>query len=120
MDLREFYYFRTGLQIVVPIFFASTFLFVDEFLSVRALGIMALLAAEPLLSSAFLRPEITRLFVVVLAYVWLTLGLFWVGMPYLLRDQIAWITKSASRFRAATIAGLLYGVTILACAVMVY
>jgi hypothetical protein len=120
MDLREFYYFRTALQFVVPIFFVLTFLFVDEFLSVRALGIMALLAAEPILSSAFLRPELARLFVVVLAYVWLTLGLFWVGMPYILRDQIAWITKSTSRFTAATIVGLLYGVTILACTVTVY
>jgi hypothetical protein len=120
MDLREFYYFRTALQFGVPIFFVLTFLFVDEFLSVRALGIMALLAAEPILSSAFLRPELARLFVVVLAYVWLTLGLFWVGMPYILRDQITWITKSTSRFRTATIAGLLYGVTILACTVTVY
>src|SRR5260370_42036867 len=65
---------------------------------------MALLAAEPMLSAAFLRPEIARLFVVILAYVWLTLGLFWVGMPYLLRDQITWLTESANRFKAAAMA----------------
>jgi hypothetical protein len=120
MDLREFYQFRTWLQIGDPIFFILMFFFVEEFLAVRALGILALLAADPILSSAFLRPETARLLVVILAYIWLTLGLFWVGMPYLLRDQISWITKSANRFRAAAMAGLLYGATILACAVTVY
>ena len=120
MDLGEFSQFRTWLQIGVPIAFILTIIFVDEFLSVRALGIMALLAAEPILSSAFLRPEIARLLVVGLAYAWLTLGLFWVGMPYLLRDQIDWLTKSAMRFRAAAVSGVIYGVTVLACAVTVY
>jgi hypothetical protein len=120
MDLGEFAQFRTWLQIGVPIVFILTIFFVDEFLSVRALGIMALLAAEPILSSAFLRPETARLLVVILAYVWLTLGLFWVGMPYLLRDQITWITKTGSRFKAVTVAGLTYAVVVLVCAVVIY
>jgi len=120
MDLGEFSQFRTWLQAGVPIVFILTIFFVDEFLSVRALGIMALLAAEPILSAAFLRPEMARLLVVILAYVWLTLGLFWVGMPYLLRDQITWLTESANRFKAAAMAGLLYSLGILVCAVTVY
>ena len=120
MDLGEFSQFRTWLQAGVPIVFILTIFFVDEFLSVPALGIMALLAAEPILSAAFLRPEMARLLVVILAYVWLTLGLFWVGMPYLLRDQITWLTESANRFKAAAMAGLLYSLGILVCAVTVY
>ena len=120
MDLGEFSQFRTWLQAGVPIVFILTIFFVDEFLSVRALGIMALLAAEPILSAAFLRPEIARLLVVILAYVWLTLGLFWVGMPYLLRDQITWLTESANRFKAVAMAGLLYSLSILVCTVTVY
>jgi len=117
MDLGEFSGFRTYLQMGVPIIAILTIYFVDEFLAVRALGIMALLTAEPILSAAFLRPEVSRLFVVILAYAWLTLGLFWVGMPYLLRDQITWLTKSAVRFKAVTIAGIIYGVIVLTCAV---
>src|SRR5215471_9072462 len=120
MDLGEFSQFRTWLQVGVPIVFILTILFVDEFLAVRALGIMALLAAEPVLSAAFLRPETARLLVVILAYAWLTLGLFWVGMPYLLRDQITWLTESANRFKAAAVAGVLYSLGILLCAVTVY
>jgi hypothetical protein len=120
MDLGEFSQYRTWLQIGVPVAFVLTMIFVDEFLAVRALGMMALLAAEPVLSAAFLRPEIARLLLVVLAYAWLTLGLFWVGMPYVLRDQIQWITKTGSRFRAATLTGLVYGLAILLCALAVY
>jgi len=81
---------------------------------------MALLAAEPILSACFLRPEAARLLLVILAYVWLTFGLFWVGMPYLLRDQINWITKSGKRFKAATFTGLVYGLVVLAFAVTVF
>jgi len=120
MDLGEFSQFRTWLQIGVPIVFVLTLFFIDEFLAVRALGIMALLAAEPILSACFLRPETARLLLVVLAYAWLTVGLFWVGMPYLLRDQIGWITKNGIRFKAATFTGLVYGLVVLACAVAVF
>jgi hypothetical protein len=120
MDLGEFSQYRTLLQIGVPVAFVLTLIFVDEFLAVRALGMFALLAAEPVLSAAFLRPEIARLLLVVLAYVWLTLGLFWVGMPYVLRDQIAWITKNGPRFRALTVAGLVYGLVVLVCAVALF
>jgi len=120
MDLGEFSQYRSWLQIAVPVAFVLTMTLVDEFLAVRALGMLALLAAEPVLSAAFLRPEITRLLVVILAYVWLTLGLFWVGMPYVLRDQIHWLTQTGSRFRALTLAGLVYGLVVLICAVTLY
>jgi hypothetical protein len=120
MDLGEFSQYRTWLQFGVPIAFVLMIAFVDEFLAVRALGILALLAAEPMLSAAFLRPETARLLLVILAYLWLTLGLFWVGMPYILRDQITWITKTAGRFQALTVAGVVYGLVVLFYAVKVF
>jgi hypothetical protein len=89
-------------------------LFADEFLSVRALGILALLAAEPLLGAAFLRPEQTRLFLVVLAYLWATAGLFMVGAPYLLRDLIGWATAKPWRYHTAAWSGIAYGALLIA------
>jgi cytochrome c biogenesis protein CcdA len=53
---------------------------------------------------------------VVLAYVWIILGLFWVGMPFVLRDQAAWATKSDGRFKALALGGVVYGVVLVACA----
>jgi hypothetical protein len=114
MDLGEFSHLRGKLLIVIPVAAVLAFKFVDEFLAVRALGILLLLAAEPLLEATFLRPETSRLLLVVLAYAWAVLGMFWVGMPYLLRDQIAWVQKSDSRWRLACEAGLIYGIAVFA------
>ena len=60
----------------------------------RALGILFLLAAEPLLDAAFFRTETSRLLVTVFAYLLIVVGLFWVTMPYLLRDQINWSART--------------------------
>ncbi len=79
-----------------------------------------LLVAEPVLEAAFLRPETSRLLLVVLAYAWATLGMFYVGMPYLLRDQISWLQKTDARWRAACLAGLAYGVAVLICSATLY
>jgi hypothetical protein len=116
-DLGEFSWVRGYLQFGVPVAFVLTLMFVEEFLAVRALGMFTLLAAEPMLSAAFLRPETSRLLLVIFAYVWLTLGLFWVGMPYLLRDQITWITKTGRRFQAAAVAGAVYALALLVFAI---
>jgi hypothetical protein len=120
IDLGEFSGARTYLQLGVPVAFVLTVIFLAEFLAVRALGMFALLAGEPMLSAAFLRPELSRFFLVVFAYVWLTLGLFWVGMPYLLRDQITWVTKTVERFRTAAVAGMVYGLAIVVSAFTVH
>ena len=98
MEMGEFASFRRPLLILLPIGFILVLRFVDEFLAVRALGILCLLAAEPLLDAAFLRPETSRLLVTVLAYLMIVAGLIWVTMPYLLRDQIQWSARSAERW----------------------
>jgi hypothetical protein len=113
IDLGEFSDWRPRLLLFIPIAAFLTAKYVDEFLAVRALGMLGLLAAEPLLEAAWLRPEWARLFLVVLAYVWVLLGMFWIGMPYLMRDQIAWLTKEEGRWRAAAFAGLGYGALLL-------
>ncbi len=120
MEMGEFATFRRPLLIVLPIGFFLVLKFVDEFLAVRALGILALLTAEPLLEAAFLRPETSRLLVTVLAYLLIVAGLLWVTMPYLLRDQIHWSTKSASRWQLISSLALGFGVAILACAIRIY
>jgi hypothetical protein len=120
MEMGEFSSFRRPLLILLPIGFVLVLIFVEEFLAVRALGVLCLLAAEPLLDAAFLRPETSRLLVTVLAYLMIVAGLFWVTMPYLLRDQIHWSTKSAGRWRFLSGAALLYGVAILGCAIVAY
>lgn len=116
MDLGEFSGLRGPILggIVVGAVLAA--IYVPEFLAVRALGMLALLAAEPLLGSAFLRPEASRLLVVCLSYAWIIAGLFWVGMPWLLRDQLSWLLSKKSRYTTAAWTGLAYGAVVLFCA----
>ncbi|MFZ4483426.1 MAG: hypothetical protein ACOYOL_05535 [Chthoniobacterales bacterium] len=109
MDLGEFTPNRTMIcgavlagAILVP-------LFAEEFLAVRALGILALLAAEPLLDAAFLRPEQSRILLVLLAYLWAVGGLVLVGAPYLLRDLLDWVRAEPWRYPAVAWAGVAYG-----------
>ena len=120
MEMGEFASFRRPLLIVLPIGYVLVLRFVEEFLAVRALGILCLLAAEPLLEAAFFRYETSRLFVTVLAYLLIVAGLFWVTMPYLLRDQINWSARSNARWRTVHGIATLYGIAILAFAITQY
>jgi hypothetical protein len=120
MEMGEFSSFRRPLMIVLPIGYVLVLRFVEEFLAVRALGILCLLAAEPLLEAAFFRYETSRLFVTVLAYLLIVAGLFWVTMPYLLRDQINWSVHSNARWRVVHGIAAVYGIAILACAFTQY
>jgi hypothetical protein len=120
IEMGEFQAFRRPLLIALPIGYVLVLRFVDEFLAVRALGILCLLAAEPLLDAAFLRYETSRLLVTVLAYLLVVAGLFWVTMPYLLRDQINWSARCALRWRFMHAITFCYGAVILSFAVTQY
>ena len=120
MEMGEFSSFRKPLLFALPIGYLLVLRFVSEFLAVRALGILFLLGAEPLLEAAFLRYETSRLFVTVFAYILIVAGLFWVTMPYLLRDHIQWSTRNAGRWRAINVISVFYGVVILVCAITRY
>ena len=120
IQMGEFSSFRRPLLIALPIGYVLTLFFVDEFLAVRALGILCLLSAEPLLDAAFLRYETSRLLVTVFAYLLITAGLFWVAIPYLLRDQIDWSARSAFRWRCLHAIALIYGGVILGYAFTQY
>jgi hypothetical protein len=120
MEMGEFSNFRRPLLIILPVGYFLVLKFVDEFLAVRALGILCLLAAEPLLDAAFLRPEMSRLLVTVLAYLMIVAGLLWVTMAYLLRDQSSWSTKTGGVWRSVAGLEILFGLAIVACAVVAY
>ena len=120
MDLGEFSPQRTLICGVILAGAVMVPLFAEEFLAVRALGILALLATEPLLGAAFLRPEMSRLLLVVLAYAWAVAGLLMVGAPYLLRDAIGWVTGARWRYTLAAAGGAVYGLALLAVSLLFF
>ena len=136
IQMGEFSAFRRPLLIALPIGYGLTLRFVDEFLAVRALGILCLLAAEPLLDAAiYLSDRIVvlgsrpgRILEIIdvpvtrdgVAYVLIVAGLFWVAIPYVLRDQINWSARSVFRWRCLHAIALIYGGVILTFAFTQY
>ena len=120
VDLGEFYTVRRGMQMALPVMFVLVVIFVDEFLAARALGFFVLLLACPLLDVAFQKQVDGRILIPIICYVWIGFALFWVGMPYLLRDQVAWVSASAKRWRGLAIGGIVYGCAVLFCALVLW
>ncbi|QTN32465.1 hypothetical protein HZ994_09015 [Akkermansiaceae bacterium] len=116
MDLGEFNNIKPLLRVLVPASLIAVCISIRDFLAVRALGVLGLMIAAPLLEAAFLKDPASRLLVPVFAYALLTKSLFWVGMPYMFRDAVTWATATDARWKAVSFAGLAYGIATLACA----
>ncbi|MEX2578581.1 MAG: hypothetical protein WD342_05945 [Verrucomicrobiales bacterium] len=116
MDLGEFFTIKRPVQFVLVAGCIGVIVYVKEFLSVRALGFLMILAAAPILEAAFLEEPRTRLLIVAFAYLIALKGMFWVGMPYLMRDGIKWGLAKEPRYTVGAAAGALYGVLVLVCA----
>lgn len=120
MDMGEFFTWRERMLVIVPVTFVLVIVYVQEFLAVRALGAVMLLAAAPVLQAAFLQPQTSRLLLPILAYAWIIAGMFFVGMPYLLRDWITWITQNSTRWKMAALGGAAYGAAMILLALVDY
>jgi hypothetical protein len=120
MDLGEFQQVRWLAQFALPAFYVAMLFVANDYLGARALGIVLLLAACPVLDAAFLKPPQSRLLLSVLAYAWIVAGLFWVGMPFTMRNQIAWIQAKPGRYRTLCVAGAAYGAVVLLAAILFY
>ncbi len=116
MNLGEFDKAKPILRLLTPIALILVTLSVRDFLAVRALGLLGLMVASPLLEAAFLKDPDSRLLVPVFAYALLTASMFWVGMPYLFRDAVTWATAKPQRWNVLAMAGLGYGIATLVCA----
>jgi len=118
MDLGEFYKIERPVQIVLVLGCIGVIIYVKEFLAVRSLAFLMILAAAPILSSAFLKEPTSRLLIVALAYVAVVVGMFWIGIPYLMRDFINWVLAEKKRYQLGALGGLVYGAAVLICAIL--
>ena len=116
MALGEFNGLKPLLRIAVPVSLILVAISIRDFLAVRALGVVGLMVASPLLESAFLKAPASRLLVPFYAYALLTASMFCVGMPYLFRDLVNWVTADSKRWTMLSLLGLGYGVATLICA----
>jgi hypothetical protein len=120
MELGDFERLRWLALFSVPVIYVGMLFWVNEYLGARSIGIFLLLAPCPALDAAFLKATDARVVLSLICYVWITLGLFWIGMPYTMRNQIAWVTRTAGRFKGLAAAGLAYGIALTVIAFTLY
>lgn len=93
-------------KLVLFVLFAAiailSFKLVPDFLAVRGLAVLVLLAAGSFLSAAFMQWDFPqRLLMVAFVYVAIIAALFLAGYPYRMRDFLEWLFARPSRVRAA-------------------
>ncbi len=93
------------------------FIYTPDFLAVRGICALMLLAAEPLLYAAYMEfPHPQRLLMVTAVYVGLAAALYLAAAPYRLRDFFAWLFANPARPRFAGILLFGYGLATTAAA----
>ncbi|WP_395734806.1 hypothetical protein [Prosthecobacter sp.] len=120
MDMGEFFNMRDKFMMIVAGGYVAVLIYVKEFLAVRALGSLLLLIAGPVLTAAFLQPQTSRLLLPILAYAWIIIGMFFIGMPFLMRDWVNTLISKPQRWNLAVYGGIAYGIVLLAAAVLFY
>ena len=108
LSVADFGDYRTPLTIGFAVVAALSFKCVPDFLAVRGLCVLVLMAATPLLGAAYMEYQYPqRLFMVSLVYVLIALAIWLGASPFRLRDFFERLFARPGRIRA--FGGLLVG-----------
>ena len=88
--------------------------YVRDYLSVRGLSVVMLMAAWWLIELVRFHESPWRRALVAWGYVWAVLGIWWSMSPWRLRDAIQWVTSETGRLRLGALAGILWGAVLIA------
>ncbi|MBC8206420.1 MAG: hypothetical protein ISR85_05895 [Kiritimatiellales bacterium] len=119
IHLGGFNAWKVHLYWLAPVLIVVGCIYLDEMLSVRALGGLLLLAAGPVLNAARWNPSAWRLVITVLAYLWIGVGLFWLMEPWWFR-RMTLRMRSDAVIRGGGIIKALFGAALIALALLVY
>ncbi len=120
MDLGEFTPMRQGITIFFGVLGILSLWLLTDYLSVRGLSVLLLLAANVLLDGAFLNNHPLKLIIPALAYVWITAGIILICSPYRLRDWLTWAVEKESRLKALAWPGVVFGGILILLGIFVY
>ncbi|MGB0415314.1 MAG: hypothetical protein ACPGKS_00545 [Coraliomargarita sp.] len=95
----DFGQYRKILFVVFLATAVGSFYFVPDFLAVRGLAGLILLAAGALLEAAYMQDPQTRLFLVTFVYAAIVVALILGASPYKMRDFLGWLYQAESRPR---------------------
>lgn len=97
------------MQIGFAVVGVGSCIFVRDYLAVRGLCVVMLMAAWYLCELTRWHTSPWRNALTAWAYVWVLLGLWWSMSPWRMRDAIQWVTGSPVLFRLGAVAGLVWG-----------
>ncbi|MBI9021252.1 MAG: DUF2065 family protein, partial [Verrucomicrobia bacterium] len=120
LHLGAFDAVKVHLYWIAPVCIALGCLYLDEMLSVRALGGLLLLAAGPILNAARWNPSDWRLIITVIAYVWIITGLVFLLEPWWFRRLTEPAIQKDLTLRIGGLVKAAVGFGLLALAVWVY
>lgn len=111
MPLGPLMIVRDLLWLLLPLAIAAVWIYIPELLACRAAGGLLVLVPAPMLSAAAWHPSPWRYVIILYAYAMIVAGMYYIALPWILRDHIDWAHRTPRRARAiaaaATALGLL-------------
>ncbi len=120
LHLGTFDAWKVHLYWLAPVCIILGCVYLDELLSVRALGGLLLLVAGPILNAARWNPSGWRLVVTVMAYLWIVIGLVFLLEPWWFRRLCAPMIQREWAVRLGGVFKALIGFGLIALAFWVY
>lgn len=105
MDLMDYTDWRLRFIMIVLILAILVARYLPDYLSVRAGGVLLALTANVLLDAAFLRDEPSKFVITAIAYILILKSIFWISMPYLVRNKVEWLYANSGRAKRTYILG---------------
>ncbi len=110
LSKADFGEYRVWLALGFTAVAALSFKCVPDFLAVRGLCVLVLLAATPLLGAAYMEYQYPqRLFLVSFVYLLIILAIWLGASPFRMRDFLVWLFARPGRSRSFGVALLAYG-----------
>ena len=114
LSAADFGEYRKLLFCIFSLVAVLSFIYVPDFLAVRGLAALILLAAGPILASAYMHYELPqRLPLVGVTFLLICLSLWLGAQPYRLRDFIEWLLRGQSRSRFLGACTAAYGLLLI-------
>ena len=118
--VSDFANMQTIFMLVFGAVGIATCIFVHDFLPVRGLAVLLLLAAKLMVDTARWADTEWRLVISVWAYVWAVAGMWFTISPWRLRDHLNWATATERRTRLINGTRVAFGVFVILLAVTVF
>ena len=120
MPLGPLMIVRDLLWLLLPLAIAAVWIFIPELLACRAAGGLLVLVPAPMLSAAAWHPSVWRYAVILYAYAMIVAGMYYIALPWLLRDHIDWAHRSPGRAKAVAAAATALGLLLVVLAFTAY